>query len=197
MVNLVFCLGRRSRGKVFIASLTIQGIALGHVRLDAPNGGEAFVAGETVLIEWHVHLPHVTENWDLWYSSSGPEGPWVEIVMDLPPGDISFGAPHSFEWTVPKDITPNARVRVRQDNSFEKDYYDISDGDFAIETPVLSPGDADGDGDIDLVDFGEFQLCFQQSEMTMSCEVFDFDLDGDVDLVDFGSLQLMFSGPGI
>jgi hypothetical protein len=59
------------------------------------------------------------------------------------------------------------------------------------------PFDADEDGDVDLVDFGEFQLCFTGPTMsaTPQCLVFDFDCDADVDLVDFGQFQLKFTGP--
>lgn len=57
-------------------------------------------------------------------------------------------------------------------------------------------GDFDGDGDVDLVDFGDFQLCFTGSTGTVAagCECADFDGDGDADLVDFGEFQLSFTG---
>lgn len=59
------------------------------------------------------------------------------------------------------------------------------------------PGDMDGDDDVDLVDFGEFQLCYTGPSGAISedCECADFDSDNDVDLVDFGAFQLAFTGP--
>jgi hypothetical protein len=59
-------------------------------------------------------------------------------------------------------------------------------------------GDFDGDNDVDLVDFGNFQVCFSGTDMPYApgCESQDFDCDGDVDLPDFGSFQLCFSGTG-
>jgi hypothetical protein len=57
-------------------------------------------------------------------------------------------------------------------------------------------GDFDSDGDVDLVDFGEFQLCFTGGTGTVAegCECADFDGDNDADLVDFGEFQLAFTG---
>lgn len=59
-------------------------------------------------------------------------------------------------------------------------------------------GDCDGDGDVDLADFGEFQLCFSGPDggpVSEECGCADFDDDGDVDLVDFNAFQLAFTGP--
>ncbi len=53
-------------------------------------------------------------------------------------------------------------------------------------------GDADGDGDTDLVDFSGFGDCLLGPDTAYSdpdCEAYDFDLDGDVDLRDFDSFQ--------
>jgi V8-like Glu-specific endopeptidase len=58
-------------------------------------------------------------------------------------------------------------------------------------------GDADGDGDVDLTDFGAFQLCFTGpgGDALPTCvNVFDSDLDGDVDLIDFAAFQIAFTG---
>jgi hypothetical protein len=58
-------------------------------------------------------------------------------------------------------------------------------------------GDFDGDCDVDLADFGAFQLCFSGpgGSVGKTCSSGDFDGDDDVDLVDFNSFQLAFSGP--
>jgi hypothetical protein len=61
--------------------------------------------------------------------------------------------------------------------------------------------DHDQDGDVDLVDFAGFQVCYTGNTRTVgaspSCTTaFDNDLDGDVDLADFAAFQLQFTGPG-
>lgn len=65
-------------------------------------------------------------------------------------------------------------------------------------------GDLDDDGDVDLVDFGLFQLCFSGACAEAPCipalydeamcSAADADVDGDVDLTDFGGFQLAFTG---
>lgn len=67
-----------------------------------------------------------------------------------------------------------------------------------------SPGDFDNDHDVDLLDFGQFQICFTgQCPSTPckpplysnpNCAHGDFDNDGDVDLIDFGQFQVAFTG---
>jgi hypothetical protein len=62
-------------------------------------------------------------------------------------------------------------------------------------------GDQDGDGDVDLLDFGAFQICFTGQDGPVippqyddNCQCFDADQDGDVDLLDFGDFQLRYTG---
>jgi hypothetical protein len=74
----------------------------------------------------------------------------------------------------------------------------------SVSVTVAAPGapacgsfDADGDGDIDLTDFGNFQLCFTGSggDASPGCCIHDSDDDDDVDLADFGNFQLAYTGP--
>lgn len=64
------------------------------------------------------------------------------------------------------------------------------------------PGDLDFDGDIDLDDFANFELCLtgprlwgEAAKTTPGCELLDFDSDWDVDLTDLGRFQVAFTGP--
>jgi len=49
-----------------------------HVKVIKPNGGEVLAAGSAYTLEWGVIIPHNTKNWDLWYSTTGENGPWIE-----------------------------------------------------------------------------------------------------------------------
>jgi hypothetical protein len=67
-----------------------------------------------------------------------------------------------------------------------------------IEVDPPANFDFDGDGDVDLTDFAEFQLCFTGpggGPIEASCQAGDADQDDDVDLADFGEFQLAFTGP--
>jgi hypothetical protein len=71
-------------------------------------------------------------------------------------------------------------------------------GAFEFESDVRF-GDSDANGDVDLVDFAQFQLCFTgpnpSRPPSSSCtQPFDAEPDGDIDLADFGTFQLVF-GP--
>jgi PKD repeat protein len=145
---------KRTFGKaVFLLFVTVllAGPAFAHVELDAPNGGEALEAGSVYRIMWHDTVDHGPADYDLWYSTTGSGGPWIDITEDVPRG------PGSYDWTVPDTPSDQVRVRVRQDNS-GVDYQDFSDEDLSIvaattaETVVLEAAhDAtlyEGDGSL-------------------------------------------------
>ena len=57
------------------------------------------------------------------------------------------------------------------------------------------PGDADGDGDVDLADLAALQQCFAEAPLPPACAVFDFDRDYDVDIHDFEFCCPAMTGP--
>lgn len=99
--------------------------ATAHPQINKPNGGVTLPCGSVYTIEWTINIAHNTLNWDLWYSTSGTGGPWIVIAMDLPPGDITVGSIHTYDWVVPDDVSSDVYVRVLQDNS-GADYIDRS-----------------------------------------------------------------------
>ncbi len=135
---------------LFLIVILANQAALAHVTLDSPLGGENLNGGFLFPIEWHPAIEHDTIDWDLWYSTTGPSGPWLEIASDLPLGDPSQNAPHSFDWYVPNSALSQAWVRVRQDNTGQ-DYFDVSSASFSV-TEALE-ADFTGNNIVDDKDF--------------------------------------------
>jgi len=100
-----------------------------HVALDYPQGGETFIVGQTIVIEWHIVAPHITLNWALFFSVDGGET-WDTLQMDIPTSQLSY------EWLIPDSLTTQARIQVFQDNEGQN-YLDNS-LDFTI-APNTSP----------------------------------------------------------
>ncbi len=109
--------------------------ALGHVRLDSPNGGESYRPGQVVTIVWHPLVNHGTIGWELEYSLTGPSGPWLPIDLNIPAGNIAAGSVHNYLWTVPNVIASNVWVRIHQVNP-GTDYYDSSNNSFEIKNAL-------------------------------------------------------------
>lgn len=55
------------------------------------------------------------------------------MATDLPAGSQSVGSIHTYDWTVPDDLSNQVRVGARMDNS-GMDYEDISNADLTIAT---------------------------------------------------------------
>jgi hypothetical protein len=119
----------RSSFLAFLTYLMAAGNIAAHVQLDYPIGGETFVAGETINIQWHILISHNQENWDLYFSPNGGEN-WEIIQLDLNPSRLYY------RWTVPQITTENAQIRINMDNT-NVDYDDIS-GDFFIQDTLTS-----------------------------------------------------------
>ncbi len=163
-----------------------------HVGLDSPNGGESFVAGSTVTIEWHAEVQHDTVDWDLWYSTDSSSGPWTEISLNLPLGDPAVGIPHFFDWLVPDDFDTSAWIQVSQDNDQDIDYFDESDSSFSI----LAPGDFSANGQVGSADLAIWEGGYGTNTSAAHSDG-DANLDGVVDGIDFLLWQVQSSGTSL
>lgn len=115
------------------ALVLLSGTGFAHISVLAPNGGEVFTVGEQVTIQWTVLVTHNTQNWDIFYSTTGAS-PWTEFHMDITPtGSTAAGSNHSYTATIiPEQVSSTMRFRVRMDNATGTDYYDKSDADFTV-----------------------------------------------------------------
>lgn len=76
-------------------------------------------------------------------------------------------------------------------------YGTLGKGTLSASVRETLGADFDGDGDVDLNDYGSFDACFTGAEGTTlapGCEVFDDDADDDVDLIDFATFMRAFRG---
>lgn len=95
-------------------------------------------------------------------------------------------------------------LELRPERNTEGGIFRYLPARWAYETTPNTPitvtaprGDCDTDGDVDLADFGRFQLCFGddgEGGLSPQCTCADYDGDLDVDLTDFAEFQLTFSG---
>jgi|GEM_PF-756745 len=122
---------------LIISILNCSSKLLGHVALDYPVGGETYIQGQTVTIQWHIVAFHQQLNWDLYFSSDGGDN-WQPIQLDIPVDSLSY------TWLVPAVVTSQGRIKIFQDN-VEHDYLDVS-GDFSI-VPNTSPPSLDAPAD--------------------------------------------------
>ncbi len=122
--------------------------------------------------------------WQLWDTPQSPDtwtwatihnrGSNVAYALDLPAGR------HTVEFKVRETGTQLDAIKVLTD-----------------KIPQL-PGDATGDGRVDLLDFGVLRSNFGQSVLNGFADA-DFNDDGKVDLTDFGILRANFGNtlPGV
>ena len=173
-----------------------------HVELHAPRRGATLEVGATYTLAWRITIRHNFANWDLWYSTTSPDGPWTPIKFDLfPLGSTAVGSVHAYSWTVPaKAASDQVWARVRMDSP-HADYEDVSARFRVVDTrpaPTFKRGDADGLNGLQLTD-GLFTLnfLFLGGPKPPCLDAADTDDSGEVDISDvlvvFNSL--FSSGP--
>lgn len=140
-----------------VVLVLVSNRAYSHTQLFSPNGGEELHFSDQFSVLWEVSISHELENWDLWYSIDSPDGPWIDIAMNIVAGDPSAGSIHAFNWVVPELNAPHAWVRVRMDN-VGADYFDVSDAAFSISIPNTLTCDFTGDESCGLADLNSMLL---------------------------------------
>jgi predicted outer membrane repeat protein len=131
-----------------------------------------------------------------------PGSPYIDAAdKDRLPADVFD---YDADGLTDEAISCDIRMKRRAIASSCVSFYDTDDT-YAVDTGSyeLLQGDTEGDGDVDLVDFGQYLLCTSVQCFTPPCPPLyidshcgcvDFDSDGDVDLVDFGVFQISFTG---
>ena len=123
-----------------VCAFVLAPAALGHNDVVFPDGGETFQVGERITIEWTVTIEHDLDGWDVFYSTTGNQGPWTPIAIGLPPGDPAEGSQHLLDWTVPDEVTAAGSIRVRMNGTGGGTWEDTSAADFTIEPSLGARG---------------------------------------------------------
>ena len=174
---------------VLFLVITTGHAARAHIEIISPNGGEILVGDDLHVIEWEILESHAFLSWDIWYSENGLTGPWIPIAAGLPPGDVSLGAVHTFNWTVPFVSTFNGRIWVRATTaSFTDDAF--SDNDFNmidhIDCVIEIAGDVNVSGALTSADvIFLVGYVFKSGDVPLPCSANgDVNCDGGVSAAD-------------
>ncbi|MCH7701804.1 MAG: right-handed parallel beta-helix repeat-containing protein [Planctomycetes bacterium] len=122
----------------------------------------------------------------------GPEGGGTTMVWLLGDEHLQPTSPCIDAWSIDETIGDDLDIdgQIRSYSSG----VDIG----SDEIVPSGTGDFDGDGDVDLVDFGMLQVCFAGANgepIDPTCIPGDFDDDGDIDLLDYAAFQAALTGP--
>lgn len=160
-----------------------------HVAIDPQNAG--------VLLRRRFDYTQPRQQAEV-YVDGVLAGTWYD------PGMNTYHSMRDSEFLIPASRTAGkSQIDVRiEDVSTESEWSELRYWVFTL-LPLPAdpaPGDIDEDGDVDVADFGFFQLCFNGPSrppgLGDSCHAADLDRDGDVDLADFGGFLACFNGPG-
>jgi pimeloyl-ACP methyl ester carboxylesterase len=95
------------------------------ITVTTPNGGEEWAAGSIQEITWSATDDHGVAGVDLYYSTSGLDGPFTPIALGQPNDG-------NYSWTVPENPTTNAYIRAVAFDTDGNNSQDDSDSNFTI-----------------------------------------------------------------
>ena len=107
-----------------ILLIFIYQIAIAHIRILNPVGGEMFNAGEQITIQWDPYIEHGPATFTIEFSSDGGNN-WASIKTEI---DKSIS---SYIWTLPNIQTNLAKIKVIQVN-LEYDHISDQSEEFTI-----------------------------------------------------------------
>jgi hypothetical protein len=177
---------------------------MAHVRVypnGAPNPGQALYSAEGAIMT-AGYMNEIAAPSPTWILPAGPFTVGIEYVTDL---DAPVGA-WSGHLTSDSDGCQPGRNLVFDSASAQ--WLNLCalgmSGDLVIRvlaqpTSARCFGDANCDGDVDLLDYLMFQTCFSgpDAEATSACQLFDCDADTFVGPTDFASLAPRLGGPQV
>jgi hypothetical protein len=115
----------------------------------SPNGGEELAAFDVVPITWSATDNVGVTAVDIYYSTSGPAGPFTAIAVN----EINDG---QYLWEIPTEPTSDGRIKTVARDAAYNASQDLSDSSFSI---VYSPfccgghkGDVNGNGQANGID---------------------------------------------
>lgn len=160
------------------------------VRVLAPNGGEAFLAGAQTEITWtatDADTPASLLRINLEFNTGGG-APWVTVALD----ESNDG---TFTWAVPEFTSGQALIRVTATDG-ENAVSDVSDGPFSISSTPPPPRNtiAVGEGSAGTGAVVEVPLSLQNQD---TAGLIETRVVFDPAVADFQSVQLTGRGTGM
>lgn len=106
---------------------------------------------------------------------------------------VEWARADQYRWQIGDRIPFSKSIDVKIENFFSVVDSEWTSVAFWYKQPAV-PGDENGDGDVDLQDFGAFQRCVGDAS-TACTDDFDLDANGAVDMLDFALFHAAVTGP--